>query len=209
MVAGVGAIAVTSDANFVAPAIHALPSTSAAYTSTTLTTTPTPERSTMAVVTAETVVDTHPPTTALATTMTTSSTAPPLLAEDYILEIPSIGLSQPVLAGDQMELDAGNVTAVDWSRYGYPASCSPGEGCTVWLAGHRSTHGAVFARLVELTIGTLVDVQFDGRQYDYVVTDIQKVPGDSPPSVIHGDLVLQTSLPGDRRILIYAESVSR
>ena len=32
--------------------------------------------------------------------------------------------------------------------------CLPGDGCTVWLAGHRSTHQAVFARLPEITAGT-------------------------------------------------------
>lgn len=128
-------------------------------------------------------------------------------ANEYVLEIPSIELSEPVVAGDQAELDQGAVTAVDWSAQGYPASCLPGEGCTVWLAGHRTTHGAVFARLPELGIGDPIAIHFHGQRFSYTVTSVADVPGSAAPAVITGDLVLQTSLPGDRRLLIYADSV--
>ena len=128
-------------------------------------------------------------------------------ADEYVLEIPDIALSEPVVPGDQTELDQGNVTAVDWSAKGYPASCLPNEGCTVWLAGHRSTHGSVFARLPELTIGASIIIHFSGEIYAYTVSGVADVPGTAPPSVISGDLVLQTSLPGNRRLLVYADAV--
>ena len=82
----------------------------------------------------------------------TPTLAPP--TQEYVLDIQSIDLHEPVVAGDQDEIDQGHVTAVDWSSEGYPTSCPPGDGCTVWLAGHRSTHQAVFARLPEITAGT-------------------------------------------------------
>jgi LPXTG-site transpeptidase (sortase) family protein len=127
-------------------------------------------------------------------------------SSEYVLDIPSIDLHEPVIAGDQNEIDQGHVTAVDWSSEGYPTSCLPGDGCTVWLAGHRSTHDAVFARLPEITAGAPIAIQFHGRTYTYTVTEVVTVPGTSPPSVITGDLVLQTSAPGDLRILIYAQA---
>ena len=134
------------------------------------------------------------------------TSAPP--TQEYVLDIASLDLHEPVVAGEQDEIDQGHVTAVDWSSEGYPTSCLPGDGCTVWLAGHRSTHQAVFARLPEITAGTLIEIHFHGQTYTYAVTDVVTVPGSAPPSVIHGDLVLQTSAPGGQRILVYAVTVS-
>lgn len=134
----------------------------------------------------------------------TPTTAP----QEYVLDIESLALHEPVVAGEQDEIDQGHVTAVDWSSEGYPTSCLPGDGCTVWLAGHRSTHQAVFARLPEITAGALIEIHFHGQTYTYAVTDVVTVPGSGPPSVIHGDLVLQTSAPGGQRILVYAVTVS-
>jgi len=124
--------------------------------------------------------------------------------QEYVLDIPAIDLHEHVVAGDQDEIDQGHVTAVDWSSRGYPTSCRPGDGCTVWLAGHRSTHQAVFARLPEITAGNSIEIHFEGEAYAFMVTGVVTVPGSSPPSVIHGDLVLQTSAPSGQRILIYA-----
>ena len=89
----------------------------------------------------------------------TPTTAP----QEYVLDIESIDLHEPVVAGGQDEIDQGFVTAVDWSFRGYPASCLPGAGCTVWLAGHRSTHQAVFARLPEIAAGALIEIHFHGQ----------------------------------------------
>jgi LPXTG-site transpeptidase (sortase) family protein len=152
-----------------------------------------------------TPVPTSPPPTDLVVVEVPAS-APP--TTEYVLDIQSIDLHEPVVAGDQDEIDQGHVTAVDWSAEGYPTSCRPGDGCTVWLAGHRSTHQAVFARVPEIAPGSPIEIHFAGRTYAYTVTDVVTVPGSSPPSVIHGDLVLQTSAPGGQRILVYAATVS-
>jgi LPXTG-site transpeptidase (sortase) family protein len=150
-------------------------------------------------------VTTSPPATDTAVVEPPTS-APP--TQEYVLDIASLDLHEPIVAGEQDEIDQGHVTAVDWSSEGYPTSCLPGDGCTVWLAGHRSTHQAVFARLPEITAGSLIEIHFHGQTYTYAVTGVVTVPGSAPPSVIHGDLVLQTSAPGGQRILVYAVTVS-
>ena len=160
--------------------------------------------------TAATIVQAHPPSGETSPSSDTNvvevSTSAPA-PQEYVLDIESIDLHEPVVAGDQDEINQGYVTAVDWSSEGYPASCRPDDGCTVWLAGHRSTHGAVFARLPDVTVGDGVEIHFQGLAHAYTVAEVVTVPGSSPPSVIHGDLVLQTSAPGGQRILIYAVTV--
>ena len=154
-----------------------------------------------------------PPTTtsSVPLNLTDAQTVVPTVVEqtsEYVLDIPFIDLHEPVISGGQDEIDQGSVTAVDWSSEGYPASCLPGDGCTVWLAGHRTTNDAVFARVPELAAGAVVQIHFRGQIYTYTVTESVTVPGSSPPSVIAGDLVLQTSAPGDQRVLIYAEATA-
>lgn len=232
LVAMLGAAAVTSDVDVFAPptlAHEALPYGSVPAApeppppSATTVTVPrlTPAITPRAAPTT-TLVASHPPGAGTRLAVVASGTARPAPSEppatedaqsiapqatEYILDIPAIDLSVPVVSGDQAEIDAGNVTAVDWTAYDYPASCLPGEPCTVWLAGHRTTHGAVFARLPELTVGVPITIHFQGHDYAYTVNAVDTVPGSAPPSVIHGALVLQTSVPGDRRLLIYADGV--
>lgn len=227
----VGAAALPSDVDFSAPPIlvHQAPSTNTTTTevhprSPAVTApaspprlierfAPPPEQATSAVAAHSPVAGTQPTVADVAAppssepSATDDAKAVAQQADEYVLDIPFIELSQPVVSGDQTEIDEGKVTAVDWTAYGYPASCLPGDGCTVWLAGHRTTHGAVFARLPELTIGVPIVIHFHGRLYSYSVTSVVTVPGSAPPSVISGDLVLQTSAPGDQRILIHADEV--
>lgn len=93
------------------------------------------------------------------------------------VDIPAIGLSRDVVTGGQAQIDQGRVVDVD----GLPG---------IWLAGHRTTHGAVFARLGELAPGDEVDVY--GRQY-HVVRVIHWPTHQSPGYL--GPVVLQTSEP--------------
>lgn len=116
-------------------------------------------------------------------------------------------LVEPIVPGGQPELDAGNVVYIDFIDEG---GCTPTEsaetGCTVWIGGHRSTHGSVFATIVDLEVGDRVHI-VDGRIHTYEVTAMIPTPRRSPPSVIHGDLVIQTSLPEDHVMLVYADAV--
>ena len=130
-------------------------------------------------------------------------------ADFFVLDIAQIGLWQAVVQGGQRELDAGRVTAIDWSSYGFPTSCMPGEGCTVWLGGHRSSHGSVFARIPELAAGSIVDIHYHGEVFRYTVESAAITGIRAPTSVIRGDLVVQTSLSNARRLLVYASLIDR
>lgn len=99
------------------------------------------------------------------------------------LLIPSTGLRQSVVTGGQSAIDAGNV--VDITGW-----CGPGPR---WFAGHRSTHGSVFASLPRgLKVGNHVVVYENGQAKDYVVTSITH---DYDCDGAWGDALIQTSHP--------------
>lgn len=121
------------------------------------------------------------------------------------LTIPAIGLSRPVAVGDQQQIDKGNVVnySVDSDD-----GCWPGDDCTVWLAGHRTSHGGVFRKLPQLTSGDEVIIHYAGSSFVYVVTGFSFVDRvDPPPGFLHGDLMLQTSWTRGRVLLVYADQV--
>ena len=66
-----------------------------------------------------------------------------LLAGCSRVDFDDIGLHEPIVKGGQREIDQGHVVDVTWL---------PG----IWLAGHHSTHGAVFRNLGEADIGDRV-----------------------------------------------------
>jgi hypothetical protein len=84
--------------------------------------------------------------------------------------------------GDQATLDRGLV--VFW-----------GEPCAhLWLAAHRSTHGAPFARLPETKPGDHWEVTSPSVACTYRIDRVQPVTSNLVPP--YGDLMAQTSLPG-------------
>ena len=87
-----------------------------------------------------------------------------------------------VVRGGQAEIDAGNVVLM----YN---TCWPDQGCPVWLAGHRSTHGSVFAQVADLQPGQVVSV----LGYRFVVTTHTVVCCYGTPFTATADLTLQTS----------------
>lgn len=101
------------------------------------------------------------------------------------LDYDAIGLHEPVIAGGQREIDQGYVVEID----------QPG----IWLAGHRTTHGAVFRNLPNAKIGDTVCTY----NKCFTVVRIIHQSGNSAPGYI-GSLVLQTSLPGGV-LLVVAE----
>ena len=108
--------------------------------------------------------------------------------------------SRTLVEGNQATIDAGH--AVNYN------GCWPGQGCTVFLAGHRSTHGAVFAGVAELQPGDPVRIGYDGAIHEYRVTEHVLVPvGTLIRNVLRGDLVLQTSAGNGQNHLIYATEV--
>ena len=105
-----------------------------------------------------------------------------------------------LVEGDQATIDAGH--AVNYN------GCWPGEGCTMYLAGHRTTHGSVFAAVADLQPGDPVRVGHDGEVHEYVVTRHVLVDQHSQINdVLYGDLVLQTSASNGKVHLVYCEGV--
>lgn len=127
------------------------------------------------------------------------------------LTIPSIGLSEPFVFGKQRELDRGHVVIPQWGGISdghggrYIDGCLPRQGCPVWLAGHRTTHGSVFNRIPELQPGDVIVVEVGNEVTTYEVTDVRIVPRLFPASEMVGDLILQTSWPNDQRVLVFAD----
>lgn len=93
------------------------------------------------------------------------------------VDVNAIGLHHSVVTGGQAQIDQGNVVDVD----GQPG---------IWLAGHRTSHGAVFRNVPNLRVGDQVCVY--GRCYH--VARIIYQPDHHNPGYL-GPVVLQTSEP--------------
>lgn len=136
-----------------------------------------------------------------------SHCAPPPASNQPRLTIPVIGLSHAVVVGDQRQIDEGNVVNYDQDSNG---GCWPGQGCTVWLAGHRTSHGGVFRKLPRLEVGDELSLRYDGSTTVYVVTGSALVDRFDPPAdFLHGDLMVQTSWTHGRVVVVYADQVER
>jgi len=80
------------------------------------------------------------------------------------LQQPAAFVITDIVAGWIPEIDQGLIVLIE--------GCPPGPGCPfTWLAAHRTTHGAPFARVPELQPGDVVAVV----GYRYVVTSNQLV----------------------------------
>lgn len=142
----------------------------------------------------------------LLTALLTHCTSGTPASMEHVVSAPSIGLSERVVVGDQYQLDAGNVV-----NYGYASEdrCWPGQDCTVWLAGHRTSHGGVFRGVPRLAVGNEVSLQHDGSTAVYVVTGRAFVDMVDPPvDFLHGDLMIQTSWTNNQVLLVYADLAS-
>lgn len=145
--------------------------------------------------------------------------------------IPDIAYACPVYAGGQAMIDAGFVTLVTDAGVSPVLATRPGEPGSLWLAGHRSSHGAAFANVPDLADGALVTVSADGATATYRVVGRAsfEVRGDRVvdangsataaatwASVIRDDLsgnlaprlVLQTCEGESFRVMIYADLVT-
>jgi LPXTG-site transpeptidase (sortase) family protein len=133
--------------------------------------------------------------------------APPRTSNAPELTVPAIGLSHLVIVvGGQEQIDGGNVV-----NFGHDSDggCWPGQGCTVWLAGHRTSHGGVFRKVPQLKAGDQLTLRHDGATFTYVVTDSSLVDRlDPPQDFMHGDLMIQTSWTLGRVLLVYADQAS-
>lgn len=90
------------------------------------------------------------------------------------LEIPKIGLSQPLFEGVTL-------TAINRGPSHWPGTAMPGEVGNVVVAGHRTTYTKPFWALNELTPGDELIFTIDGERIVYVLDRIEVVA----PTDIH------------------------
>jgi hypothetical protein len=112
-----------------------------------------------------------------------------LLAGCARLDVPSIGLHEWIIPGDQAAIDAGHVVRVDL----------PG----IWLAGHRTDVGGVFRNVPNMRLGDVVCI--DLKVCWHVARIMVVAQSWHPPPEGLGPLVLQTSWPVDRVLLVVCE----
>jgi sortase A len=122
------------------------------------------------------------------------------------IQIPTIGVDQYVVEGTtEADLDKGPGH--------YAGTAVPGQEGNVAIAGHRTTYGAPFNRLDELTLGDSIQLTTDnGERLTYLVTQRPVAVSPSDISVLNdfGDdrLTLTTCTPkysAAQRLVVVAE----
>ena len=107
------------------------------------------------------------------------------------LHLDGYGISQPIVSGGQAVIDAGKVAAP------YPNL----------LAGHRSSHGSVFANLPNVAVGaTFWTTGYQGKALQrWQVVARRVVPDGTAMPIVGWPLVLQTSLVGNLNLLLFCQ----
>jgi len=108
------------------------------------------------------------------------------------LHIHELGIHEPIVPGGQATIDRGNVTQV------YPNL----------LAGHRTSHGAVFANVPAMSVGTeFWTTGFQGRDLTHWRVVKRQIVTSKSSAVLAGwPLVIQTSMPnGD--LLLFCQRI--
>jgi len=85
------------------------------------------------------------------------------------MEMLDISFSCPVYAGGQSVIDAGVATMITARESSLPLADHPGGAGTLWIAGHRSSHGAPFAAVPDLADGAVITVSDGSSTASYVI----------------------------------------
>jgi hypothetical protein len=102
------------------------------------------------------------------------------------LDYDRLGIHSAVVIGGQAQIDEGLVVQVPWLEP------------RIWLAAHANAAGGPFHALLAARAGDRVCVD----QRCYQVTFTAAVPAVGGVTRVLGPLVLQTSLPDNRRLLV-------
>jgi sortase A len=151
-------VAVTTTATTVATTTTAAPTTTTTVAPTT-TTTEAPATTT-----------TEAPTTTTAAPVIVPRAVPDNRAENFV-EIPKIGLNQPILEGIELSI-------LDNGIGHWPGTAMPGQKGNVVLAGHRVSHTRPFRNIDQLADGDEVFMTVNGMKYRYVVSGHEIVTPD-------------------------------
>jgi sortase (surface protein transpeptidase) len=80
-----------------------------------------------------------------------------------------ISYSCPVYAGGQSVIDTGAATLITDQGSSPLLALHPGDGGTLWIAAHHSSHGGPFAKVSSLTDGAIITVSDGSRTAAYRV----------------------------------------
>ena len=123
-----------------------------------------------------------------------------------VVSAPTIGLTATARPGGQIVIDQGGVAVYT----GLTTGVIGGPG-TVWLAGHRTSHGSVFNRVPFLVAGDQINLSDDTGSYQYIVNRLLVVPASGWQNYVdinnmsRSMLIMQTSHPDPQlRYLIEA-----
>jgi sortase A len=154
-------------------------SSSVATTTATTVATTTTAAPTTTTTAAPTTTTTEAPTTTTTEAPTTTATTAPVIvpravpdnkAENFV-EIPKIGLTQPILEGIELSV-------LDNGIGHWPGTAMPGQKGNVVLAGHRVSHTRPFRNIDQLADGDEVFMTINGTKFRYVVTGHEIVTPD-------------------------------
>lgn len=182
----------------------------------------------------ERAVRLNPPTTrvSLAPIVNRSTCRDDLGTPVMTIAIADISYDCPVYSGGQTMLDAGAVTLIDDPTLASVLARHPGDRGTLWIAGHRVSHGGAFAATPDLVDGATVTVtdavttasyRIVDRIYVAIENDQVKGANGTPSGAATADailrtdrganglarLVLQTCDGDGHRWMIYADLISR
>jgi sortase (surface protein transpeptidase) len=85
------------------------------------------------------------------------------------IAMPDIGYWCPVYAGGQSVIDAGVATVITARESSFPLAAGPGAPGTLWITGHRASHGGPFAGVPDLADGAIVTVSDPNGGASYVI----------------------------------------
>jgi len=97
---------------------------------------------------------------------------------DEITDWEDVRLVMPTLGEDVRVVEGVDLGALSRGVGHWPGTAEPGQTGNMVIAGHRTTHGAPFRRLDELTVGDDVGIGASGQVVTYRVTGTEIVdPG--------------------------------
>jgi hypothetical protein len=80
-----------------------------------------------------------------------------------------IGYECAVYPGGQSVIDAGVATVITANESPFALASSPGDAGTLWITGHRESHGGPFAAVPDLADGAIITVSDGSAVASYVV----------------------------------------
>ena len=139
--------------------------------------------------------------------------APAVPGQEATIEIPSLGVSLPVVQGGQDVIDRGVVAHFTGTQWRPPTD--PGQPGTYWLAAHNSTHGSPFGRLSAIATGAEIRItELDGTVFTYRVGSRDLVGTTTTYATVYGQdantsrILLQTCEGTSGRLLVHGTLTS-